>query len=146
MGAKIGDWILVALLLNNLNVKYKNFVHRLLTQLDDVPEFDKIVTLLYKKDRLLQRDSKEQSITAAIKRFNKKQENKKISRSNNDLDRGEKNSERDQENNNNNSNTNDRFLKNPNSSNYKGKGEVPECPKCSLKPNGTKKKHWPLDC
>lgn len=30
MGAKIGDWILVALLLNNLDVKYKDFVHRLL--------------------------------------------------------------------------------------------------------------------
>lgn len=63
MGAKIDDWILVALLLNNLDVKYKDFVHRLLTQVDEVPEFDKIVILLQAEDRLLQRDSKEQAMS-----------------------------------------------------------------------------------
>ena len=46
MGAGLDDWILVALLLNNLDSKFKDFVHRLVTQLDDVPDFDRIVTLL----------------------------------------------------------------------------------------------------
>ena len=33
------DWMLVALLLNNLDSKYKEFFHRLVTQLDDMPNF-----------------------------------------------------------------------------------------------------------
>lgn len=59
MGAPIDEWILVALLLNNLDSKYKDFVHRLITSLDDVLNFDKIVTLLDEEDRLLKRDNKE---------------------------------------------------------------------------------------
>ena len=52
MGAKIDDWILVSILLNNLDVKYKEFVHRLVTQLDGIPDFDRTVTLLLREDRL----------------------------------------------------------------------------------------------
>ena len=72
MEATINSWILIALLLNNLNEKYKNFIHRLIIQLDDIPNFNKIVTLLYKKKRLLKRNIKEIAIIAAIKRFQKK--------------------------------------------------------------------------
>ena len=61
MGAKIDDWILVSILLKNLGVKYKEFVHRLVTQLDDSPDFDRIVTLLHEEDRRQKRDRKEAS-------------------------------------------------------------------------------------
>ena len=60
MGAPIDEWILVTLLLNNLDSNFKDFVHRLVTQLDDLPDFDKIVTLLHEEDRLLKRDHKKQ--------------------------------------------------------------------------------------
>ena len=69
MGARIDEWILVSLLLNNLDIKYKNFVHRTITSLNEVLDFDKIVTLLHKKERLLKRDIKEQVMIAAMKRF-----------------------------------------------------------------------------
>ena len=59
MRAPIEDWILITLLLNNLDSKYKDFVYRLITQLDDMPDFNKIVTLLHEEDRLLKRDVKE---------------------------------------------------------------------------------------
>ena len=71
------DWILVAFLLNNLDSKYKEFVHRLVTQLDDIPNSDKTVTLLHQEDRLQKRDLKEQAMAAAMKKFNKSQEEKK---------------------------------------------------------------------
>ena len=71
MGAIIDSCILIILLLNNLNEKYKDFIYRLIIQLDDIPNFNKIVTLLYKEKRLLKRDTKEIAIIAAIKRFQK---------------------------------------------------------------------------
>ena len=52
MGAKIDDWILISILLKGLDVKYKEFVHRLVIQLDGIPDFDRIVTLLHEEDRL----------------------------------------------------------------------------------------------
>ena len=52
MGAPIADWILVTLLLNNLDSKFKDFVYRLITRLDELPDFDEIVTILYEEDRL----------------------------------------------------------------------------------------------
>ena len=143
MGAAIDNWILVALLLNNLDTKYKDFIHRLVTQLDDIPNFNKIVTLLHEEDRLLRKDVKEQAMAASLKRFHKEQEEKKNSRSGNDSGRGGKASGRGRGNNN---NANDRASKNPNSSNYKGDGDAPECSKCTPLANGNKKKHWPLDC
>lgn len=72
MEASIEDWILVALLLNNLNSKYKDFVHRLVTQLDNILDFDKIVTLLHEEDRLLKRDIKKQAMIASMRKFQKK--------------------------------------------------------------------------
>ena len=48
MGAPIDSWILVAMLLNNLGGEYKDFVHGLVRQLDGMPDFDKIVTLLHR--------------------------------------------------------------------------------------------------
>lgn len=147
MRAPIEDWILVILLLNNLDSKYKDFVHRLVTQLDNMPDFDKIVTLLHEEDRLLKRDVKEQAITASMKRFQKEQEDKKNSRSNhNDSGRGGRTSGRGRGNNNNNSNTDDRASKNPNSSNYKGDGDALEYLRCPPLPSEKKKQHWPLHC
>lgn len=55
-------------------MKYKDFIHRLITSLDAMPEFDKIVTLLHEEDRLLKRDDEEQAMAAATKRFNKKKQ------------------------------------------------------------------------
>ena len=52
MGSKIDDWILTSMLLHNLGTKYKDFVHRLLTQLSELPDFDRIVALLHEESRL----------------------------------------------------------------------------------------------
>ena len=47
------------MLLNNLNEKFKEFVYRLLVHMKDkTPEFDEIVALLYKKERLLKKNTK----------------------------------------------------------------------------------------
>ena len=59
-------------LLNNLNSKYKDFVYRILTQLNDVLNFDKFVTLFYKKNRLFKKDIKEIIMIAIIKKYHKK--------------------------------------------------------------------------
>ena len=69
MRARIDEWILISLLLNNLDIKYKNFVHRIITSLNEVLDFDKIVTLLYEEERLLKRDIKEQVMIVVMKRF-----------------------------------------------------------------------------
>ena len=145
MGAPIDDWILVALLLNNLDSKYKDFVHRLVTSLDDVPNFDKIVTLLHEEDRLQKRDNKESAMAAALRKFNKDQEEKKNARSN-DASRGGRGSGRGRGNAGNTGNPGARISKNPNNSNYKGDGEPPDCSKCLIPANGVKKKYWPYDC
>lgn len=71
MGASIDSWILVSILLNNLDGKYKDFVYRLLTTLEDVPEFDKIVIFLHEEDRLFKRDNKEFAMVAVMKRYQK---------------------------------------------------------------------------
>ena len=112
MGAPIDSWILVALPLNNLDGKYKDFVHRLVTQLNDLPDFDKIVTLLHEKDRLLKRDNKEQAMVAAMRRYQKEQGEKKIVKGKNNQGRGGRPPGRGRGGNN---NGNDRPSKNPNS-------------------------------
>ena len=112
MGAPIDSWILVALLLNNLDGKYKDFVHCLVTQLNDLPDFGKIVTLLHEKDRLLKRDNEEQAMATAMRRYQKEQEEKKIVKGNNNQGRGGRPSGRGRGGNN---NGNDRPSKNPNS-------------------------------
>ena len=73
------------LLLNNLNNKYKDFVYRMFTQLNEVLNFNKFITFLYKKDRFLKRNIKKIIMIAVIKKFNKKEKNKK--KENNNLKR-----------------------------------------------------------
>ena len=43
------------LLLNNLNDKYKDFIHRILTQLNKISDFNKFITFIHEKDRLLKK-------------------------------------------------------------------------------------------
>ena len=65
MGAPVEEWIAVSLLLNNLDGgKFKDFTHRMITSLEEVPKFDKIITRLHEEDGLLKRDSKEQAMAA----------------------------------------------------------------------------------
>ena len=145
MGAQIDDWILVWILLNNLDGKFRDFVHRLLTTLDELPNFDKIVTTLHEEDRLLKRDNKDQAMAAAMKRYQKEQEDKKASKSNNsgsNTNNSNSNSTRGKGNNSSNNGASNK----PNSPNYKGEGEPPECMKCEPLANGTRKKHWLFNC
>ena len=54
------DWILVTMLLNNLNRKFKEFVYRLFVYIKNkTPEFNEIVALLYEEERLLKKNIKE---------------------------------------------------------------------------------------
>ena len=142
--ARIDEWILVSLLLNNLDIKYKDFVHRTITSLNEVPDFDKIVTLLHEEERLLKRDTKEQAMAAAMKRFKQEEDEKKVS------DRGNSNSNRDRDSTRDrggrNNNITQLIFKNSNSTNYKGDGDPPECSKCHLNKNNNKRLHWPYDC
>ena len=62
----------MTLLLNNLNDKYKNFVYRIFTQLNEVLDFNKFITFFHEENRFLKRDIKKIIIIAVIKRFNKK--------------------------------------------------------------------------
>lgn len=108
----------MSLLLNNLNTKYKDFVHRQLTTLDDVPDFDKILTLLHGEDRLLKRDNKEQAMAAALRKLHKEREEKKNSRGTNSGRREKSSGGGRGGNTNNNNNTNAKISKNPASSKY----------------------------
>ena len=142
MGVTIDSQILIALLLNNLNGKYKDFIYRLIIQLDDIPNFNKIVTLLYKEERLLKRDTKEIAIIATVKRFQKKQKEKKKGNINSNLDyRGRNIGQGRNRSNNNNNNTGLRPLKYLSSTNYKGNDDAPKCSKYLLLPSKKKRKH-----
>ena len=59
------------ILLNNLNNKYKNFVHRILTQLNDILNFNKLITLFYKENRFFKKNIKEIIMIAIMKRYYK---------------------------------------------------------------------------
>ena len=55
----ISNWILITILLNNLNKKFKEFVYRLLIYIKNKTlKFNKIVALLYKEKRLLKKNIK----------------------------------------------------------------------------------------
>lgn len=124
MGTPIDDSILMALLLNNLDSKYKEIIHNLVTQLDDMPNFDKVVTLLHEEDdRLLKRE--EQAMAAAMRKFNREQEEKKNAGSN-ESGRVGRISGRGRGNNSDSSNSGLRISENPKSSTYKGNGDAPE--------------------
>ena len=47
------------LLLNNLDSKYKKFTYRIIISLNDILDFDKMITLLHEEKRLFKRDNKE---------------------------------------------------------------------------------------
>ena len=142
MRAIINSWILIILLLNNLNRKYKDFIYRLMIQLDDIPNFNKIVTLLYKKKQLLKRNIKEIAIIATIKRFQKEQEEKKKGNINSNLGyKGRNTGQGRDKSNNNNNNINLRSLKYPSSTNYKGNDNTPKYPKYLLLPSEKKRKY-----
>ena len=68
----IKSWILIFVLLNNLNNKYKNFIYRILTQLNDVLNFNKFITLFYKEDRFFKRNIKKIIMIVVIKKYHKK--------------------------------------------------------------------------
>ena len=140
---------MVAVLLDNLSEKYSLFVHRIVASGDEIPDFDKIVTMLYKEDRLLKSDKASIAMAAAMKRYKKEMDENKSSKGNGNTNsgRGGNNSGggRGGRNNNNNSGG-DRPSKNPNNVNYKGEGDPPECAKCPPNAKGNLKKHWPFDC
>ena len=151
MGAPIDEWILISILLHNLDSKYKEFIHRMITQLEELPDFDRIITLLHEEERLLSRDSKKQAITAQIRRFQKEQEEKNARRNtntnNSNSNRGGRSSRgRGGGTNSQNNNNSGRPSKNPNSTWYKGDGDLPECSKCPTNFSGNKRRHWPYDC
>ena len=133
MGSPISEWIVVSILLSNLDIKYKNFKHRLLTSgLEKNPSFDQVIPLLLAEERLLKREHREQAALATAS------------------GKGKNNRGNSSKNSNGNTNRNNDLpppSKNPNSPNYKGEGEAPECSKgCTPKANGRKKRHWPYDC
>ena len=59
----------------------------MLTQLNDILNFNKLITLFHEKNRLLKRDIKKIIIIIIIKRYYKKQKNKKIFKRNINLRR-----------------------------------------------------------
>ena len=129
---------MVVVLLDNLGEKYSLFVYRIVASRDEVPEFDKVVIMLYEEDRLLKSDKHNIAI-AAIKKDKALGNNN--SKGNN---RGGSNS-RGGRGGRNNSNINiggNRYLKNPKSTNYKGEGDLPKYEKYELNAKGNLKKHW----
>ena len=61
------------MLLNNLDEKFKEFVYRLLIYIKNKTlEFNEIVALLYKEERLLKKNIKKQALYTTINKFNKK--------------------------------------------------------------------------
>ena len=69
MSAAIDQWLMVAVLLDNVEENYPQFVHRVVASGDEVlvPDFDKVVTMLYEEDRLLKSDTWNIAIAAALK-------------------------------------------------------------------------------
>ena len=66
MGSPIEEWIVVSILLSNLDIKYKDFKHRLLASgLEKNPSFDQVIPLLHEEEeRLLKRENKDQAALA----------------------------------------------------------------------------------
>ena len=73
MGSPIDEWIVVSILLSNLDAKYKDFKHRLLTSgLEKNPSFDQVIPLLREEERLLKRESKDQACIRCGLKFQRK--------------------------------------------------------------------------
>ena len=144
MDAKLDEWLMVAVLLDNVGGKYSQFVHRIVASRDEIPDFDKVVTMLYEKDRLLKSDASNIAMAAASGRGGN---NSRGGRGNNNSGRGGNNSRGGRGGNNNGGNNGKGdHSKNPNNVNYKGDGDPPECSKCTPNASGKLKKHWPYDC
>ena len=79
-----------------------------------------------------------------MRKFQKEQDEKKFK--SNNFNWGGRNPSTSRGNSNKNGVSGAKISKNPNSSNYKGEGESPECSKCSSHPSDNKKRHWPYDC
>ena len=153
INAVVDEQFIVVVLLNNVGKKFTQFVHRIVASQDEIPDFNKIVTMLYKEDRLLKTDTSNIAIATAMKRYKKELEDEKSSgKGNLALGRGGNTSRggrggRGGNNGNNNDNTSggNRYLKNPNNVNYKGDGDLPECTKYTPNTNGKLKKYWLYD-
>ena len=65
MNATVPDWILVSILLNNLDDKYIDFVHRIVVKATGEPDFEEVVKLLYKEDRQAKREVVSTAMAAA---------------------------------------------------------------------------------
>ena len=90
------------------------------------------VAVLHAEDRLQKRDHKEQTMAAAMRKFNKEQEEKKNTGSG-ESNRGGRNSGRGRGNNNTFANPAVGITENPNSSNYKGDGDKSTIAKSSIR-------------
>ncbi|KAK3171942.1 hypothetical protein OEA41_004026 [Lepraria neglecta] len=65
MNTTVPDWILILTLLNNLDEKYTDFVHRIVLTATGEPDFKEVVKLLYKEDRLAKREVISTAMVAA---------------------------------------------------------------------------------
>ena len=128
---------MVVVLLDNLGEKYSLFVYRIVASRDEVPEFDKVVIMLYEEDRLLKSDKYNITIAAAKKDKALGNNNGKGNNRGGSNSRGGRGGR-------NNSNTNidsNRYLKNPKSTNYKGEGDLPKCKKYKSNTKGNLKNY-----
>ena len=121
MGSSIEEWIVVSILLSNLDTKYKDFKHRLLASgLEKNPSFEQVIPLLHEEEeRLLKRENEDQAALATASNSKGKSQNNRDNSSKSSNGKSKRNINNDLPS----------PSKNPNSPNYKGEGEVPECSK-----------------
>ncbi len=67
VGYPVPEWILVSILLHNLDSKYKDVVYRLLTSTQQDLLLDQVVPVLHEEERLLKRETKAHAMTVASK-------------------------------------------------------------------------------
>ena len=64
INARLDDWVVVSVLLNNLDRKFKEFTHRIIVSLTKEPDFEEIITILYEEERLSKRDQTASALAA----------------------------------------------------------------------------------
>ena len=52
----LNNQVIISVLLNNLNRKFKEFIYYIIISLTKEPDFEEIITILYKEERLSKRD------------------------------------------------------------------------------------------
>lgn len=134
MGATLDDWVIVSVLLNNLEGKFKDFVHRTVTALPITPDLEVLISTLYEEERLSKRDQSSSAMAAQMRKFQKEQANKSNNRGGGTNRGGGRPRGRGG------SNSNAGSV-HPNDDKYIGEGDPPECSACSKGPKGPKK-HW----